>query len=75
MDKIGSGEGAQSFGYGFYGAEGYGVAKYYRDTLAGPKKMYLDSSFFSDEVVAKLEYLGFSRKEIERAKEALDEAG
>ena len=75
LDKIGSGEGAQSFGYGFYGAEGYGVAKYYRDTLAGPKKMYLDSSFFSDEVIAKLEYLGFSRKEIERAKEALDEAG
>ena len=33
-EKIGSGEGAQAFGYGTYFAESPGVAKSYRDTLS-----------------------------------------
>lgn len=35
MDKIGTGEGAQAYGRGFYGAENEGVARSYRDGLAG----------------------------------------
>lgn len=34
MDKIGTGEGAQAYGHGFYGAESEGVAKSYRDGLS-----------------------------------------
>ena len=33
MDKIGTGEGAQAYGYGLYGAEAEGVARGYRDAL------------------------------------------
>ena len=35
MDKIGTGEGAQAYGHGLYFAENEGVAKAYRDNLAG----------------------------------------
>lgn len=35
ISKIGTGEGAQSFGHGLYFAENEGVAKAYRDQLAG----------------------------------------
>lgn len=34
MDKIGTGEGAQAYGYGLYGAENEGVARGYRDILS-----------------------------------------
>ena len=34
MDKIGTGEGAQAYGYGLYGAEAEGVARGYRDALS-----------------------------------------
>lgn len=42
MDKIGTGEGAQSYGHGLYFAENEGTAKSYRDALAKPNagKMY-----------------------------------
>jgi hypothetical protein len=36
MDKIGTGEGAQAYGYGLYGAEAEGVARGYRDQLSRP---------------------------------------
>ena len=35
LDKIGTGEGAQAYGHGLYFAENEGVAKSYRDALAG----------------------------------------
>ena len=35
MDKIGTGEGAQAYGYGLYGAEAEDVARGYRDALSG----------------------------------------
>lgn len=35
LDKIGTGEGAQAYGHGLYFAENEGVAKSYRDQLAG----------------------------------------
>lgn len=35
LSKIGTGEGAQSYGHGLYFAENEGVAKGYRDTLSG----------------------------------------
>jgi hypothetical protein len=35
MDKIGTGEGAQAYGYGLYTAEAEGVAREYRDALSG----------------------------------------
>lgn len=34
MDKIGTGEGAQAYGYGLYAAESEPTAKYYRDALS-----------------------------------------
>jgi hypothetical protein len=34
MDKIGTGEGAQAYGYGLYTAEAEGVARMYRDQLS-----------------------------------------
>jgi len=37
MDKIGTGEGAQAYGYGLYGAENESVGRGYRDALAGNK--------------------------------------
>ncbi len=33
-DKIGTGEGAQAYGYGLYGAENEGIARSYRDALS-----------------------------------------
>jgi hypothetical protein len=36
MDKIGTGEGAQAYGPGLYGAEAEGVARGYRDQLSRP---------------------------------------
>ena len=36
MDKIGTGEGAQAYGYGLYGAENEGIARGYRDALTTP---------------------------------------
>lgn len=38
MSKIGTGEGAQAYGHGLYFAENEGVAKGYRDALAGAGK-------------------------------------
>lgn len=35
LDKIGTGEGAQAYGHGLYFAESEGVARSYRDNLAG----------------------------------------
>ena len=35
MDKIGTGEGAQAYGHGLYFADNEGVARSYRDALAG----------------------------------------
>jgi len=35
LDKIGTGEGHQAYGYGFYSAESPGVAESYKDTLGG----------------------------------------
>jgi hypothetical protein len=37
MDKIGTGEGAQAYGHGLYFAENEGIARGYRDALAGTK--------------------------------------
>ena len=43
MSKIGTGEGAQAYGHGLYFAESEGVAKSYRDVLAGANNRFLDS--------------------------------
>jgi hypothetical protein len=54
MDKIGTGEGAQAYGHGLYFAENEGVAKGYRDKLAGammPKNDDLAQYFKPGEVV------------------------
>lgn len=51
MDKIGTGEGAQAFGYGLYGAENEGVAKGYRNALS---KNAFDLAKFDGTPVAEL---------------------
>src|SRR5262249_28330253 len=43
LSKIGTGEGAQSYGHGLYFAENEGVAKSYQDQLAGSIKLKSDS--------------------------------
>lgn len=40
LDHIGSGEGAQAYGYGLYFAESRGVAEWYRDQLSESKIKY-----------------------------------
>ena len=47
MDKIGTGEGAQAYGHGLYFAENEGVAKQYRDQLAGLPTLDGNSSVFA----------------------------
>lgn len=51
MDKIGTGEGAQAFGYGLYGAEAEDVAKGYRNALS---KNAFDLAKFDGTPVAEL---------------------
>lgn len=41
-EKIGTGEGAQAYGYGLYFAESPGVAKDYQNVLASPRNMVAD---------------------------------
>lgn len=40
LSAIGTGEGAQAYGYGLYFAGNKEVAEYYRDALTGPKSIY-----------------------------------
>jgi hypothetical protein len=47
MDKIGTGEGAQAYGYGLYNADSNRVAQGYRDTLTTPTAT-IDGSLVSD---------------------------
>jgi len=42
-DKIGTGEGAQAFGYGHYSAGNEGVARSYRDALSRPELLWQGS--------------------------------
>jgi hypothetical protein len=49
LSKIGTGEGAQAYGHGLYFADNEGVAKSYRDTLAGANNRFLDSSLRSQK--------------------------
>ena len=58
LDKIGTGEGAQAYGYGFYSADAPGVATQYRDDLTTLKRrmsmdgepLPLSQNFDVDEV-------------------------
>ena len=43
LSKIGTGEGAQAYGHGLYFAENEGVAKSYRDALAGKTQLKTDN--------------------------------
>ena len=44
LDKIGTGEGAQAYGYGFYSADAPGVAKQYKQDLSGFDELVLTTS-------------------------------
>lgn len=62
LRKIGTGEGAQSYGHGLYFAEDPRVADSYRKTLAGPRPDH--SGKISPDLLAILEeqgYFGFDR--------------
>lgn len=43
ISKVGTGEGAQAYGHGFYSAEGYGTADWYRRNLSEPPEELLTS--------------------------------
>lgn len=58
MDKIGTGEGAQAYGHGFYSAEAPGVAEQYRKNLAGVRKFSPETS----DILSKVDNLGFDTK-------------
>lgn len=47
--KIGTGEGAQAYGYGLYIAENKGVAREYQETLAGTRLRLADGSFADEK--------------------------
>jgi hypothetical protein len=64
MSKIGTGEGAQAFGHGLYFAENEGVAKAYRDALAG-KGILLDGGA-SPITAQKLEGMGLGPQQVRR---------
>lgn len=49
MSKIGTGEGAQAYGHGLYFAENEGVAKNYRDALAGAGKVVTNRGAFDTQ--------------------------
>ncbi len=66
LDKIGSGEGAQAYGWGLYFAQNQGVAESYRDTLAvnklqdgskfnrdDPKQLATDALLRNSNVIAR----------------------
>ena len=44
LDKIGTGEGAQAYGHGFYSADAPGVAKQYKQDLSGFDELVLTTS-------------------------------
>jgi hypothetical protein len=64
MRKIGTGEGAQAYGHGLYFAENEGVAKAYRDALAG-KGILLDGGA-SPITAQKLEGMGLGPQQVRR---------
>jgi hypothetical protein len=49
LDKIGTGEGAQAYGHGLYFAENEGVARGYRDTLAGDGLLRPDGTVWNPQ--------------------------
>jgi hypothetical protein len=49
LDKIGTGEGAQAYGHGLYFAESEGVARQYRDTLAGDGLLRPDGTVWNPQ--------------------------
>jgi hypothetical protein len=52
MDAIGTGEGAQAYGYGLYFAENKGIADYYREALSGAARQQTvvpDIMFIDDQ--------------------------
>jgi predicted GNAT family acetyltransferase len=51
LDKMGTGEGAQAFGWGWYSAENQGVADDYRKTLSGPHNRSLDADVNTSVVI------------------------
>ena len=55
MDKIGTGEGAQAYGYGLYGAENEGIARGYRDALSdapGIRGILPEGQVFNDPSIS-----------------------
>ena len=58
MDKMGTGEGAQAYGHGFYGAEAKGVGQQYKQDLAGVRKFSPEAS----NMLSKVDNLGFDTK-------------
>jgi hypothetical protein len=71
--KIGTGEGAQAYGYGIYTAEAPAVAKQYRDTLSFPEVRLKDGSKVvnSGQLDAAMNYLDAASKSKNPFKEAL----
>ena len=51
LDKMGTGEGAQAYGWGWYSAENQGVADDYRKTLSGPHNRSLDADVNTSVVI------------------------
>ena len=77
LDKIGTGEGAQAYGYGFYSAESEGVARHYASKLGSGQTWLVDEGVvtpsgnkdpidFAVETLAK-GLSGEKRAEVEKA--------
>jgi hypothetical protein len=70
ISKIGTGEGAQSYGHGLYFAENKGTAKAYREALAGRPYPHIDPSALKNELA---DIGGFNHDAIVFARTALGE--
>jgi len=69
MSRIGTGEGAQAYGFGLYFAEAEAVAKQYRDNLSGQRTWNVPP----EKISPQLADLGFDPKALDFARNILTE--
>lgn len=84
LEKIGTGEGAQAYGYGLYFTDSEDIAKFYKDAVANQDNLYLqldgkpiDSVYTQDNIDAHSDFLknNFDINEYDDALTVLDNLG
>lgn len=84
LEKIGTGEGAQAYGYGLYFTDSEDIAKFYKDAVANQENLYLqldgkpiDSVYTQDNIDAHSDFLekNFEPDEYDDVLTVLDNLG